>query len=118
MLNPADFDKINRRLRGNGATLPVPRQDIEGLWHNRGALMRWLRYCVNIIATLVLGDLLARWFANLPYDFDEVLPRSIMFVMRALGIDTINNADDIEIIGLLVIFLVSILVSALFVCGS
>lgn len=76
--------------------------------------MKWARYSANIIATLVIGVLLSRWIDSLPYEFSP-LPASIAFVMRALGVDTIKNADDIETVGLLVIIAASMLVAAVLV---
>ncbi|PMS23061.1 hypothetical protein C0Z18_02240 [Trinickia dabaoshanensis] len=86
----------------------------QSLRYGGGPLMKWVRYGVNIIATLVLGLLLSRWIDGLPYEF-PVLPASIAFVMRALGMDTIRNADDIETVGLLVIIAASMLVAAVLV---
>lgn len=73
--------------------------------------MRWLRYSANVLATFVLGALLSHWISNLPYEFSP-LPKSIALVMRALGIDTVKNADDVEIIGLLVIIVFSMMIAA------
>lgn len=76
--------------------------------------MKWVRYGANIIATLAIGFVLSRWIDGLPYEF-PVLPASISFVMRAFGVDTIKNADDIETVGLLVIIAASVLVAAVLV---
>lgn len=76
--------------------------------------MKAVRYGVNALATIVIGFLLSRFISNLPYDFPP-LPGSIAFVMRKLGIDTVQNADDIETMGLLIIIGVSLIVAALLV---
>ncbi len=71
--------------------------------------MKWLRRGANIIATVIGGFLLARWLNNLPYEFSP-LPATVAFCMRAFGIDTIEYADDIEAIGLLVVIAGSLVV--------
>lgn len=76
--------------------------------------MKAVRYGVNALATIVIGFLLSRFISNLPYDFPP-LPGAIAFVMRKLGIDTVQNADDIETIGLLVIIALSVVVAAVIV---
>jgi len=76
--------------------------------------MKAVRYGANGLATLVIGFLLSRYISNLPYEFPP-LPASIAFVMRALHIDTVKNADDIETIGLISIIVVSLIVAALLV---
>jgi len=76
--------------------------------------MRFVRYGANVLATVLIGLGLSRWIDSLPYEFPR-LPASIAFVMRALGVDTIRNADDIETIGLLVIVAFSMIVAALLV---
>lgn len=76
--------------------------------------MRWLRYSINIIATLALGLLLARWISVIPYEFSP-LPSTIAAIMRLFGADPIDHAEDIETIGLLVIIAGSIAAMAVVV---
>jgi hypothetical protein len=76
--------------------------------------MKWLRYVINLVATLIIGFLLSRWIDSAPYEFAQ-LPASIARVMRAFGVDTIRNADDIETVGLLVIIAASMIAAALVV---
>ncbi|TAM55031.1 MAG: hypothetical protein EPN57_03150 [Paraburkholderia sp.] len=76
--------------------------------------MKIVRYGTNGLATLAIGFLLSRYVSNLPYDFPP-LPASIAFAMRALHIDTVKNADDIETIGLVIIIVASLIVAALLV---
>ena len=73
--------------------------------------MKAVRYGVNALATIVIGFLLSRFINDLPYDFPP-LPGSIVFVMRKLGIDTVQNADDVETIRLLVIIALSLVIAA------
>ena len=68
--------------------------------------MKLVRYTANVVATVVLGFLISRWIATLPYEF-PALPASIRSMLNAFGVDTVANADDIETIGLLVIIIVS-----------
>jgi hypothetical protein len=76
--------------------------------------MKIVRYGTNVLATLAIGFLLSRYISNLPYEFPP-LPASIAFAMRALHIDTVKNADDIETIGLVIIIVASLIVAALLV---
>ncbi|WDD93304.1 hypothetical protein Bsp3421_003375 [Burkholderia sp. FERM BP-3421] len=76
--------------------------------------MKVTRYALNALATLAIGYALSRWIDQLPYEFSP-LPATITAVMRAIGIDTIAHADDIEAIGLLVIIAGSFVVAALLV---
>lgn len=75
-------------------------------------MLKWLGRSTNLIATLILGLLLSRWIANLPYEFPP-LPGTIAFCMRVLNIDTIDHADDIEAVGLLLIIVASVGIAAL-----
>ncbi|MGV2129974.1 hypothetical protein [Agrobacterium vitis] len=59
-----------------------------------------MKTSANIPITLILGLLLARFVSTLPYE-SPCLPAGIASVMRLAGIDTVENADDIETIGLL-----------------
>ncbi|MBB4007291.1 hypothetical protein [Allorhizobium taibaishanense] len=70
-----------------------------------------MKTSANILITLISGLLLARLVSTLPYELSW-LPAGITSVMRLLGIDTGENADDIETIGLLVIIVACILVAA------
>ncbi|KVD76264.1 hypothetical protein WS62_02565 [Burkholderia sp. ABCPW 14] len=76
--------------------------------------MKAMRYTLNVLATLAIGYGLSRWIDQLPYEFPP-LPATITAVMRALGVDTIAHADDIEAIGLLAIITASLVVAALLV---
>ncbi|MCM2451802.1 hypothetical protein [Agrobacterium vitis] len=79
--------------------------------------MKMVHYSINDFVTLLLGLLLARWISGLPYEF-PILPASIASVMRLFGMDTIENADDIETIGLLVIIIASVIVMAIPVAAA
>jgi hypothetical protein len=76
--------------------------------------MKLVRYGANMLATVVIGFALSRFIASLPYEFPP-LPALIALVMRRLGVDTVNNADDIETVGLLVIIVLSLAAAALIV---
>jgi len=76
--------------------------------------MRWFRSFINLVATAVVGLLLARWISVLPYEFSP-LPSAIASAMRLFGADPIDNAEDIETIGLLLIIAASIAAMAVFV---
>jgi hypothetical protein len=76
--------------------------------------MKLVRYGANMLATVVIGFALSRFIASLPYEFPP-LPASIALVMRKLGVDTVNNADDIETVGLLVIIVLSLAAAGLIV---
>ncbi|MCF1492063.1 hypothetical protein GOZ83_22020 [Agrobacterium vitis] len=73
--------------------------------------MAILRIGSNILITLVLGLLLARWTTTLPYEFPW-LTAGIAAAMRVLGIDTVENADDTETLGLLVIIVACVFIAA------
>ena len=74
--------------------------------------MKFIRYGVNALATVVIGFALSRYVASLPYEFPP-LPAFVAIVMRTLGVDTVKNADDIETVGLLVIIALSLVAAAL-----
>ena len=54
--------------------------------------MTGARYGLNILATLILGTLLARWFVRLP--IETPIPAAIESALAFLGVDTIAHADD------------------------
>ncbi|MFL9898567.1 hypothetical protein PQR71_10415 [Paraburkholderia fungorum] len=66
---------------------------------------------VYVVVVIVLGDLLARYIAALPYELSP-LTDSIRFVLRTAGLSQLDNPDDIETLALAVILLVS------FICVS
>ncbi|RQR26462.1 hypothetical protein DIE23_29735 [Burkholderia sp. Bp9143] len=73
------------------------------------------RYALNILATLILGTLLALWFARLP--IETPIPAAIESAMAFFGVDTIAHADDVEGIGLLLVLAVCLVVAGLAVWG-
>ncbi|EDT39425.1 hypothetical protein [Burkholderia ambifaria] len=77
--------------------------------------MTLARYGLNILATLVLGTLLARWFVHLP--IETPIPAAIGAAMAFFGVDTIAHADDVEGIGLLLVLAVCVVVAGLVVWG-
>ena len=77
--------------------------------------MTGARYGLNILATLILGTLLARWFVRLP--IETPIPAAIESALAFLGVDTIAHADDIEAIGLLLVLAVWLVVVGLVVWG-
>ncbi|BCH60264.1 hypothetical protein RvVAR0630_28880 [Agrobacterium vitis] len=79
--------------------------------------MKMVHYSINAFVTLLLGLLLARWISGLPYEF-SLLPGLIASAIRLFGMDTIENADDIETIGLLVIIVASVMVMAIPVAAA
>jgi hypothetical protein len=66
----------------------------------------------RVVLAIVLGDLLARYIASLPYEMSP-LTDSIRFALRAFGQTQLDNPDDIETLALVVILLASIGVAAL-----
>jgi hypothetical protein len=64
-----------------------------------------------VVVAVVLGDMLARYIAGLPY---EVIPLtdSIEFVLRVLGFKQLDNVDDMETVTLIFILLASIAATA------
>lgn len=73
--------------------------------------MKVTRYALNILATLILGTLLARWFVRLP--IETHIPAAIESAMAFFGVDTIAHADDVEGIGLLLVLAVCLVVAGL-----
>jgi K+ transporter len=73
------------------------------------------RYGLNILATLILGTLLARWFVHLP--IETRIPVAIESALAFFGVDTIALADDIDGIGLLLVLAVCLVVAGLAVWG-
>lgn len=75
-------------------------------------MKRFARMVLYVVATVVLGDLLARYIAGLPY---EMLPLtdSIQSVLRAVGLNRLDNVDDLETLALVFILLASIVATGL-----
>lgn len=67
------------------------------------------RIAAYVVVVLVLGDLLARYIAALPYELSP-LTDSIRFFLRAFGLTQLDNPDDIETLALVVILLASVLI--------
>lgn len=74
-------------------------------------MKRFARMVLYVVATVVLGDLLARYIAGLPYEMTP-LTDSIQFVLRALGLRQLDNVDDMETLTLIFILLASIAATA------
>ncbi|MDE1012269.1 MAG: hypothetical protein OSB38_42090 [Paraburkholderia fungorum] len=64
-----------------------------------------------VVVAVVLGDLLARYIAGLPYEMTP-LTDSIEFVLRVLGFKQLDNVDDMEMVTLIFILLASIVATA------
>lgn len=64
-----------------------------------------------VVVAVVLGDLLARYIAGLPYEMAP-LTDSIEFVLRVLGFKQLNNVDDMGTVTLIFILLASIVATA------
>ncbi|MEK6353289.1 MAG: hypothetical protein V4796_14140 [Burkholderia cenocepacia] len=77
--------------------------------------MTGARYGLNILATVILGTLLARWFVRLP--IETPIPAAIESAMAFFGVDTIAHADEVEGIGLLLVLAVCLVVAGLAVWG-
>ncbi|MGQ7934684.1 hypothetical protein [Paraburkholderia sp. D1E] len=75
-------------------------------------MKRFARITLFVVATVVLGDLLARYVAGLPYEMTP-LTDSIQFVLRAVGLNRLDNVDDMETLTLVFILLASIVAVAL-----
>lgn len=73
------------------------------------------RYAINILATLILGTLLARWFVRLP--IETPIPAAIESAMAFFGVDTLAHADDVDGIGLALVLAVCLVVAGLAVWG-
>lgn len=70
-------------------------------------MKRLARVAVYVVVTVVLGDLLARYIAGLPYEMTP-LTDAIQSVLRALGLRQLDNVDDMETLTLIFILLASI----------
>lgn len=66
---------------------------------------------LHVVVAVVLGDLLARYIAGLPYEMTP-LTDSIEFVLRVLGFKQLDNVDDMEAVTLIFILLTSIVATA------
>ncbi|WP_406869741.1 hypothetical protein [Paraburkholderia fungorum] len=64
-----------------------------------------------VVVAVVLGDLLARYIAGLPYEMTP-LTDLIEFVLRVLGFKQLDNVDDMETVTLIFILLASIVATA------
>lgn len=67
------------------------------------------RIATYVVVVLVLGDLLARYIATLPYELSP-LTDSIRFFLRTFGLKQLDNPDDMETLALAVILLASVLI--------
>jgi hypothetical protein len=76
--------------------------------------MKILRYVSNVFLTLVLAVLLARYVANLPYEWPW-LTGSIRWVLRVFNARTYDNPDDMFDLASIVIFFASLAVVGLVV---
>ncbi|MFM0009681.1 hypothetical protein PQR46_07435 [Paraburkholderia sediminicola] len=74
-------------------------------------MKRFARIVLYLVATVVLGDLLARYIAGLPYEMTP-LTDSIQFVLHAVGLKRLDNVDDMETLALVFILLASIVAVA------
>ena len=75
-------------------------------------MKRLARIALYLVATVVLGDLLARYIAGLPYEISP-LTDSIQFVLRVVGLQQLDNVDDMETLTLVFILLASIVATGL-----
>ncbi|KHK60698.1 hypothetical protein PI86_03305 [Burkholderia sp. A9] len=78
-------------------------------------MMKVVRYSLSILATLILGMLLARWFVRLP--IETPIPAAIESAMTFFGVDTIAHADDVDGIALLLVLAICLVVAGLAVWG-
>jgi hypothetical protein len=75
-------------------------------------MKKFARYALNIVATVVLGDLLARYVANLPVEWPW-LTGSIAYVLHALNLVQYDNPDDMfDLAGLVILFACLIIAGA------
>lgn len=75
-------------------------------------MKRLARIALYFVVTVVLGDLLARYITGLPYEISP-LTDSIQFVLRAVGLQRLDNVDDMETLTLVFILLASIVATGL-----
>jgi hypothetical protein len=75
-------------------------------------MKRFAHIALYAVATVVLGDLLARYIAGLPYEMAP-LTDSIRFVLGAVGLKRLDNVDDLETLALIFILLASIVATGL-----
>jgi hypothetical protein len=76
--------------------------------------MRVLRYGFNVMVTLVMGTLLARYVANLPVEWPW-LTGSIRFVLGLFNVHAYDNPDDMFDLASVVIFFVCVIIVGLVV---
>lgn len=77
-------------------------------------MMRFIRYAINVVVAVVLGDLLARQVAAMVYASPETI-KSIKLVLISVGVLKKDSLYDIDGALLLVILVLSIAVVGLIV---
>ncbi|WP_240156770.1 MULTISPECIES: hypothetical protein [unclassified Burkholderia] len=73
------------------------------------------KIALNIGATLVGGWLLANLAASLPIEMPDLLNDGLLFLLNAAGHDELANPDDMEVLAMLAILIISIAVAGIVV---
>ncbi|NIE83902.1 MULTISPECIES: hypothetical protein [unclassified Burkholderia] len=73
------------------------------------------KIALNIGATLVGGWLLANLAASLPIEMPDLLNDGLLFLLNAAGHDELANPDDMEVLAMLAILIISIAVAGVVV---
>jgi hypothetical protein len=89
-----------------GRVLARSRDHVESLRLGRCEMKKIARVAVYVVMVIVLGDLLARYVAALPYELSP-LTDSIRFVLRTVRVSQLDNSDDIETLALAAILIAS-----------
>ncbi|WP_186200015.1 hypothetical protein [Burkholderia gladioli] len=73
------------------------------------------KIALNIGAILVGGWLLANLAASLPIEMPDLLNDGLLFLLNAVGHDELPNPDDMEVLAMQAIVIISIAVAGIVV---
>ncbi|KVM70509.1 hypothetical protein WJ59_08115 [Burkholderia gladioli] len=73
------------------------------------------KIALNIGAILVGGWLLANLAASLPIEMPDLLNDGLLFLLNAVGHDELANPDDMEVLAMQAIVIISIAVAGIVV---